>query len=84
MPPAHMPAWLAARPAPLRNPYTQAPMQWDAASASLIFQGQTAAQGASNPPSAYRVRLFDLPDTPDTPPETPPETPPDTPAAPVE
>lgn len=80
VPPAQMPAWLASRPAPLRNPYTQAPMQWDAASASLIFKGQTAAQGASNPPSTYRVRLFDLPGTP---PDTPPETPPDTPAAPA-
>ena len=80
MPPAQMPAWLAARPAPLRNPYTQAPMQWDAASASLIFQGQTAAQGASNPPSAYRVRLFDLPGTP---PGTLPDSSPDTPAAPA-
>lgn len=80
VPPAQMPAWLAARPAPLRNPYTQAPMQWDAASASLIFQGQTAAQGASNPPSAYRVRLFDLPGTP---PGTLPDSSPDTPAAPA-
>ncbi|MGP1517482.1 MAG: hypothetical protein ACTTJV_07665 [Ottowia sp.] len=81
VPPAQMPAWLNSRPAPLRNPYTQAPMQWDAASASLIFQGQTAAQGASNPPSAYRVRLFDLPGTP---PGTLPDSSPDTPAAPVE
>ena len=80
VPPAQMPAWLDSRPAPLRNPYTQAPMQWDAASASLIFQGQTAAQGASNPPSAYRVRLFDLPGTP---PGTLPDSSPDTPAAPA-
>ena len=81
VPPAQMPAWLDSRPAPLRNPYTQAPMQWDAASASLIFQGQTAAQGTSNPPSAYRVRLFDLPEMQ---PGTLPDSSPDTPAAPVE
>ena len=59
--PAAMPAWLAAAPASLRNPYTRAPMGWDAATQSLVFEGrqpQTQNPGRS---SIYRVRVFEPP-----------------------
>jgi hypothetical protein len=53
---AEMPAWLAKSPQELRNPYTQQPMQWDAASQSLVFEGREKQNQNPGQSSTYRVR----------------------------
>ena len=55
--PAQMPAWLAASPSALRNPYTLQPMQWDAASNSLVFEGREHQQQNPNRSKTYRLTL---------------------------
>ena len=61
---ADMPDWLAKSPEALRNPYTLAPMGWEAdkspsrAGGSLVFQGrQPQVQNPARSP-VYRVRVF--------------------------
>lgn len=52
---ADMPAWLQASPAELRDPYTQAPMEWDAASTSLGFTGRQ--RQIQNPDASHHYQL---------------------------
>lgn len=59
--PAAMPAWLAAAPAELRNPYTLAPIDWDAATQSLVFKGRQPQTQNPDRSSTYRVRVFEPP-----------------------
>lgn len=54
---ADMPAWLAQSPEALRNPYTLEPMQWDAATNSLVFEGREKQNQNPGRSSTYRVRL---------------------------
>lgn len=54
---ANMPAWLAQSPPALRNPYTLEPMQWDAATSSLVFEGKQAQTQNPDQSSTYRVPL---------------------------
>ncbi|MDO5624342.1 MAG: hypothetical protein Q4G71_06610 [Pseudomonadota bacterium] len=56
--PADMPAWLAASPADVRNPYTLAPMGWDAATASLVFEGRQAQTQNPGQSPTYRLKVF--------------------------
>lgn len=54
---ADMPAWLAQSPQELRNPYTLQPMQWDATTSSLVFEGrEKQTQNLDRSPN-YRIRL---------------------------
>ena len=53
-----MPAWLDKSPATLRNPYTNQPMQWDAATNNLVFEGKEKQNQNPEQSSTYRVRLF--------------------------
>lgn len=55
--PPDMPAWLAQSPEELRNPYTLEPMQWDAATRSLVFEGREKQNQNPGRSSTYRVRL---------------------------
>lgn len=55
--PPDMPAWLAQSPEALRNPYTLEPMQWDAATNSLVFEGREKQNQNPGRSSTYRVRL---------------------------
>lgn len=55
--PANMPAWLAQSPEALRNPYTLEPMQWDAATRSLVFEGREKQNQNPGRSSTYRVSL---------------------------
>lgn len=55
--PPDMPAWLAQSPEALRNPYTLQPMQWDAATNSLVFEGREKQNQNPDRSSTYRVRL---------------------------
>ncbi|KZT15858.1 hypothetical protein A1D30_09925 [Acidovorax sp. GW101-3H11] len=55
--PPDMPAWLAQSPEALRNPYTLEPMQWDAATRSLVFEGREKQNQNPGRSSTYRVRL---------------------------
>lgn len=55
--PPDMPAWLAQSPEALRNPYTLEPMQWDAATSSLVFEGREKQNQNPGRSSTYRVRL---------------------------
>lgn len=52
-----LPTWLAQSPQQLRNPYTLEPMQWDAATSSLVFEGRENQHQNPNQSSVYRVRL---------------------------
>lgn len=52
-----MPTWLAQSPQDLRNPYTLQPMQWDAATGSLVFEGRERQNQNPNQSPTYRVRL---------------------------
>ncbi|MDR2220359.1 MAG: hypothetical protein LBE24_07245 [Methylobacillus sp.] len=52
-----MPAWLAAQPEELRNPYTLQPMDWDAATQSLVFEGKERQTQNPKPQNVYRVWL---------------------------
>ena len=54
---ANMPAWLNQSPPALRNPYTLEPMQWDAASNSLVFEGKERQSQNPDASATYRVRL---------------------------
>lgn len=54
-----MPAWLAQSPPELRHPYTLQPMQWDAASSSLIFEGREHQNQNPDKSPIYRIRLRD-------------------------
>ena len=54
---ANLPAWLAQSPPALRNPYTLAPMQWDAATNSLVFEGKQAQTQNPDGSATYRVPL---------------------------
>lgn len=54
-----MPAWLAQSPPELRHPYTLQPMQWDAASSSLIFEGRENQNQNPDKSPIYRIRLRD-------------------------
>ncbi|WP_029414395.1 hypothetical protein [Acidovorax radicis] len=55
--PPDMPAWLAQSPEELRNPYTLQPMQWDAATSSLMFEGREKQNQNPGRSSTYRIRL---------------------------
>lgn len=55
--PADMPAWLAQSPQALRNPYTLEPMQWDAATRSLVFEGREKQNQNPDQSPTYRIRL---------------------------
>lgn len=55
--PADMPAWLTQSPDELRNPYTLEPMQWDAATRSLVFEGREKQNQNPDQSPAYRIRL---------------------------
>ena len=52
-----MPDWLAQSPQALRNPYTQQPMQWDAATSSLVFEGRERQYQNPDQSPTYRIRL---------------------------
>lgn len=52
-----MPAWLTESPQELHNPYTLQPMQWNAATSSLVFEGREKQNQNPNQSSVYRVRL---------------------------
>ncbi|MDR2187934.1 MAG: hypothetical protein LBE62_07780 [Azonexus sp.] len=54
---AQMPAWLAAQPPELRNPYTLQPMDWDATTQSLQFAGRQPQSQNPEPRNIYRLRL---------------------------
>ena len=55
--PSDVAQWLASSADDVRNPYDRKPMQWDAASSSLMFEGRE--KQAHNPAGSniYRVRL---------------------------
>jgi hypothetical protein len=53
---ADMPEWLARSAQELRNPYTLQPMQWDAATQSLVFEGREPHNHNPDRSSTYRVR----------------------------
>ena len=55
---ADMPAWLNQSPPELRDPYTLGPMQWDAASNSLVFEGKAPQNQHPDESRTYRVRLL--------------------------
>ena len=55
--PEDMPTWLAKAPQELRNPYTLQPMQWDAATGSLVFGGREPQSQNPDQSPVYRVRL---------------------------
>jgi hypothetical protein len=55
--PADMPTWLAQSPNELRNPYTLEPMQWDAATRSLVFEGREKQNNNPDQSPTYRIRL---------------------------
>lgn len=55
--PADMPTWLAQSPHELRNPYTRQPMQWDAATRSLVFEGREKQNQNPDQSPTYRIRL---------------------------
>ena len=55
---ADMAQWLDKTPQALRNPYSLQPMQWDAASNSLVMEGQSAQPQNPDNSRTYRVRLF--------------------------
>ena len=42
----------------LRNPYTLAPMGWDAGTQSLVFEGRRPQNQNPARSSTYRVRVF--------------------------
>lgn len=54
---AQMPAWLAASPPSLHNPYTLQAMQWNAANNRLIFEGQERQSQHPQASSTYQIRL---------------------------
>ena len=54
---ANMPAWLAQSPQELCNPYTLQPMQWDAATNSLMFEGREKQNQNPDQSSVYRIRV---------------------------
>lgn len=54
---ADMPAWLAEAPPELRNPYTLQPMQWDAATGSLVFEGREKQTQNPDQSPVYRIAL---------------------------
>lgn len=56
---AEMPAWLTQSTQELHNPYTQQPMQWDAASNSLVFEGREKQNQNPDQSPIYRIRLGD-------------------------
>ncbi|MBF5004362.1 hypothetical protein [Diaphorobacter caeni] len=51
-----MPSWLQTTPDELRDPYTLKPMQWDATSQSLIFEGREAQTQNPGRSKTYRIR----------------------------
>jgi hypothetical protein len=55
--PTDMPALLAQSPNELRNPYTLEPMQWDAATSSLVFEGREKQNQNPDQSPTYRIRL---------------------------
>lgn len=54
---ANMPAWLAQSPPALRNPYNLEPMQWDADTNSLVFEGKERQSQNPDGSATYRVPL---------------------------
>lgn len=54
---ADMPAWLAETPQELHNPYTLQPMQWDAATGSLVFEGREKQTQNPDQSPVYRIAL---------------------------
>ncbi|MDR2874931.1 MAG: hypothetical protein LBV44_03255 [Methylobacillus sp.] len=52
-----MPTWLADQPPELRNPYTLQPMDWDAATQSLVFTGAQRNTQNPAPGNVFRVYL---------------------------
>ena len=54
---ANMPAWLIQSPPALRNPYTLEPMQWDADTNSLAFEGKERQSQNPDGSATYRIRL---------------------------
>ena len=52
-----MPTWLAQSPENLRNPYTLEPMQWDALSRSLVFEGRESQNQNPGRSKTYRVKF---------------------------
>lgn len=54
---ADMPAWLADSPPELKNPYTLQPMQWDATTASLVFEGREKQNQNPDQSPIYRITL---------------------------
>ena len=52
-----MPAWLAQSPENLRNPYTLEPMQWEAATRSLVFEGRESQNQNPGNSKTYRVKF---------------------------
>jgi len=58
IPPVAIGAYSDLAPATLRNPYTGAPMGWDAASSSLLFEGhQRTTSNLAAEPKTYRVKM---------------------------
>ena len=55
--PEDMPTWLAKAPQELRNPYTLQPMQWDAATGSLVFGGREPQSQNPDQSPVYLIRL---------------------------
>ena len=53
----NMPAWLAQSPENLRNPYTLEPMQWDAATRSLVFEGRESQNQNPGNSKTYRAKF---------------------------
>lgn len=59
VPSTEMTAWLAQSPQELRNPYTLQPMQWDAATSSLVFEGREKQTQNLDRSPIYRIPLRD-------------------------
>lgn len=57
IPRAQMTAWLAHAPENLRDPYTLQPMQWDAATNSLEFEGRQPQSQNPERSKTYRVKF---------------------------
>ncbi|MDR2875462.1 MAG: hypothetical protein LBV44_05990, partial [Methylobacillus sp.] len=60
VPPGQMADWLAGQAPELKNPYTLQPMQWDAATQSLVFTGEQAQSQNPEPKNVYRALLGGL------------------------
>lgn len=52
-----VPQWLETSTPELRNPYTEQPMQWDASTQSLVFEGREQQSQHADRSSTYRIHL---------------------------